>query len=183
MKQLSLIILLLLSALTVDAQQYAVYRVKGSAIIILRQRKIPLSRGMWVAPKDIVNVSAGSELKLFSAQLREMVTLNGQCAGSLASLMASQRNSRQNVTQQYFDFIVKNLSGKGGTEEQLQGGRSTAIFRDDNDSLLIDYVFFPQLKPIIFHAVPVDNLIDSKPTLQCSPMRLPPAFNISTPWK
>ena len=173
MKQFLLTLLLLLSTLATQAQQYTVYRVKGSAALVSKQKKTPLARGILVKPGDVINVSAASELKLFSPELHEMVTLEGQCAGSLASLMASQSTSRQSMTQKYFDYIMKNMAGKNDSEEQLQGGRTTAIFRDDTDSLLADFEFFPLLTPVAHLGASVGGMIEPKPQPRLSTARPP----------
>ena len=50
MKQFLLTLLLLLSTLATQAQQYTVYRVKGSAALVSKQKKTPLARGILVKP-------------------------------------------------------------------------------------------------------------------------------------
>lgn len=135
MKHILSVITLLLFALGASAQQYAVYRVKGEASLVVKRVKKPLEKGMKLDGKDVVNMSNQSELKLFDEEAREMITLKNQCAGSLASIIDAQKQSRQSMTSEYFAYIVKNMRGYG-QEERMQAGRTTAIFRNDADSLL-----------------------------------------------
>ena len=137
MKQLLLIFsLILCSTGIVIAQDYAVYRVKGEVCQVVKNKKIVLQKGMKVTMKDILNMGNHSELKLFDEKRRQMVTLKNQCAGSLKSLINSQKESVQNMTADYFSYILKNMSGQG-QEDRMLAGRTTAIFRDDADSLLV----------------------------------------------
>lgn len=98
---------------------------------------------------SIVNLTNHSELKLFDEEHHEMVTLRGQCAGSLSSLIASQKGARQSMTQDYFAFILKSMTGHEA-KENIQAGRTTAIFRNDADSLLDasdePLTYFPNLR-------------------------------------
>lgn len=135
MKHLLLTIITIFVSITCSAQQYAVYRVKGEVFQVVKNKKIPLKKGMTLSPKDILNLNAKSEIKLFDEEAREMITLKKQCAGSISSLIASQKQSRQSMTADYYAYISKNMKGLG-QEDRMLAGRTTAVFRDDTDSLL-----------------------------------------------
>lgn len=149
MKKSLLILLSLLAVLTITAQQYVVYRVKGSAVLVVKRERKPLQKGTRLSMNSLVNLTNRSELKLFDKEHHEMVTLRGQCAGSLSSLIASQKGARQSMTQDYFAFIMKSMTGNEA-KENIQAGRTTAIFRDDTDSLLDapdePLTYFPNLQ-------------------------------------
>lgn len=137
MKQLLLIISLILGSTGIAiAQDYAVYRVRGEVCKVVKNKKIVLQKGMKLTAKDILNMGSHSELKLFDEKGRQMVTLKNKCAGSIKSLINSQKESQQNMTADYFAYILKNMSGQG-QEDRMLAGRTTAIFRDDADSLLM----------------------------------------------
>lgn len=135
MEQALIIITIIFATITCYAQQYAVYRVKGEVCQVVKKKKVPMKKGMKLSAKDILNMSAKSEIKLFDEQAREMITLKNQCAGSISSLIASQKQSRQSMTAEYFAYISKNMKGLG-QEESMMAGRTTAVFRNDRDSLL-----------------------------------------------
>lgn len=158
MKQILLLLTLLLAPLGIHAQEYAVYRVKGEAYQVVKQKKTTLQKGMMVNQKTILKLEPNSEVKLFNEKDREMVTFKNQCAGSIASLIASQKQARQSMTADYFAYIVKNMAGKG-LESHITQGRTTAVFRDDADSLLYseDSVMMPKVKQ-----VPPASIVDAK---------------------
>jgi hypothetical protein len=91
---------------------------------------------MKLTPKDVINLADKSEIKLFHEQAREMITPKNQCAGSVSSLIASQKDSRKSVTADYLAYIMNNRSGQG-QENGILAGRTTSVFRDDSDSLFV----------------------------------------------
>jgi hypothetical protein len=136
-KTLLLILTAILAVvLNAGAQQYEVYRVRGEVTLTVRQNAIPLKKQQVLGPKDILSLAYRSELKLVERQSQEMITLKGQCAGSIASLIEQQQSARQKMTPDYFNFVISNLKGEG-YNEGLQAGKSTTIYRDDADSLFL----------------------------------------------
>ena len=133
MRQLLLSVFMLLT-LSMMAQNYAVYRVRGDVVQIKKKAQTKLEKGQQLTPKDVVRLAERSELKLFDEEHREMTTLRGPAAGSIASLTEAQKDARQSMTVDYFNFIVKNMTGHGD-DVGLKAGRTTAIFRDETDSL------------------------------------------------
>lgn len=158
MKRLLLLTLMLGMLLSLEAQQFTVYRVKGNANSVVKKVKHPLQKGMTLTVKNVVNLDKGSELKLFDQEHREMVTLRGQCAGSIGSIVAAQQGSRQSMTAKYFAFIVNSLTSKTNSED-FNSGRTTAIFRGDTDSLLVGSLdaqeFYPLFMGLQVAPVPV----------------------------
>jgi len=126
--------LLLLLSLTVGAQEYTVYRVRGEVSLVVKQKASPLVSNQRLDSASIISLNKGSELKLVTMKTQEMVTLRGQCAGSLRSLIAQQSGSRQKMTAQYMQFVLKNMRGEGYNAGQ-QAGRSTTIYREGDDDL------------------------------------------------
>jgi len=127
---------LIIGALTASAQHYEVYRVRGEVSLVVKQNATPLAKHQVLTPADILSLAYRSELKLIERQSREMITLKGQCAGSLATLISQQADARQKMTPEYFNFVISNLKGEG-YNEGMQAGKSTTIYRDDADSLFI----------------------------------------------
>jgi hypothetical protein len=143
-----------LFAFNVLAQNYAVYRVKGDVVLMKKKNSTYLEKGQILTPKDIVRIAAKSELKLFDEEHREMITLKNQGAGSLSSLILAEKGSRQSMTADYFAFILKNMTGHHD-DVGLKAGRTTAIFRDEGDSLLsAPNQFFPALENSCIQLVP-----------------------------
>ena len=128
--------ILLLAVASASAQQYEVYRVRGEASLVVKQQAKPLAKQQVLAPTDILSLAHRSEVKMFVRESQEMITLRGQCAGSIASLIEQQQNARQVMTPDYFNFVLSNLKGEG-YNEGLQAGKSTTIYRDDSDSLFL----------------------------------------------
>jgi len=127
---------LFLSVLTANAQKYEVYRIRGEVSLVVKQNATPLVKQQELAPSDILSLAYRSEVKLIERQTQEMITLKGQCAGSIATLIDRQTNARQQMTPEYFNFVISNLKGEG-YNEGLQAGKSTTIFRDDADSVFV----------------------------------------------
>ncbi|MBQ9667384.1 MAG: hypothetical protein IJV45_01365 [Prevotella sp.] len=126
----------ILPVLTASAQQYEVYRIRGEASLVVKQQATPLSKNQVLTPSDIISLAYRSEVKMIVRETQEMITLKGQCAGSIASLIDQQQNARQKMTPDYFNFVVSNLRGEG-YNEGLQAGKSTTIYRDDTDSIFV----------------------------------------------
>ncbi|MBR1594601.1 MAG: hypothetical protein IJ659_07510 [Alloprevotella sp.] len=130
-------ILFLLTATAANAQQYVVYRTRGIAEFVVGQQATRLKVGQRLSDEDILSLAHQSEVKLVAGSTKEMLTIKGQAAGSISTLLSSQNATRQKMTAQYFSFVLNNLRGRG-YNEAVQSGRSTTVFRDESDSIFVD---------------------------------------------
>jgi hypothetical protein len=90
-----------------------------------------------IKDKEIISLTQGSELRLVGIHDSVMFVLHDQCVGSVKSLINTQSASRLSMTKKYFDFVVKSLTGNG-FNEGIAAARTTAVYRDDADMLLMN---------------------------------------------
>lgn len=116
-----------------EVPAYCVYEIKGDVSLVVKAKKYALEPSNVLKGGDVLNLSQGSVIRFVDLQSRVMITLKGQCAGSLSSLILSQKASSRNMTNKYFAFVLNNLKGKG----ERAPGKVAAVFRGESDSLLL----------------------------------------------
>ena len=137
--------LLLLVPLHLSAQDvdYKVFKIKGEVCKTVRKgrsvQKEVLKETDAIKEKDIISLTQGSELQMVSIKDSTMITLRNQCAGSVKSVP---------MPKKYFDFVMKNLSGNG-FNEGIAAGRTTAVYRGDEDMLSDESGDSLQLFPVL----------------------------------
>ena len=146
---LLLLVPLLLSAQDVD---YKVFKIKGAVCKTVRKgrsvQKEVLKETDAIKEKDIISLTQGSELQMVSIKDSTMITLRDQCAGSVKSLVNNQNAKSVPMPKKYFDFVMKNLSGNG-FNEGIAAGRTTAVYRGDEDMLSDESGDSLQLFPVL----------------------------------
>ena len=143
MKKAIVLWLLLLVPLFLSAQEveYKVFKIKGEVCKTQKKgksvQKEILNEKDIIKDKEIISLTQGSELRLVDIRDSVMFVLHDQCAGSVKSLINTQSASRLSMTKKYFDFVVKSLTGNG-FNEGIAAARTTAVYRDDADMLLMN---------------------------------------------
>lgn len=136
-KRLCFMLVFWTMAIVAHSQQYVVWQVKGGAFKVVKKERIPLAKGMKLEKRDVLSLVRPCEVKLFDEAAREMVTLKDQCAGSIASLVDEQKDSRESMNVKFFNYVVSRLARQGASDH-IMDGRITAIHRGDDEALFAD---------------------------------------------
>lgn len=149
----------------IQPAEYQVYRLVGEVFKVVKKDRKPIAVRDTLHEKDVISLAENSEIKLVNMADSTMVTLRDQCAGSIATLIEAQKDSKQLITPRYLAFIKKQLFGNG-YNEQMATGRSTAVYRTDLDSLLVStdtqQIVIPCQYDVVEHfAVSLQNILTS----------------------
>ena len=149
----------------IQPAEYQVYRLVGEVFKVVKKDRKPIAVRDTLHEKDVISLTENSEIKLVNIADSTMVTLRDQCAGSIATLIEAQKDSKQLITPRYLAFIKKQLFGNG-YNEQMATGRSTAVYRTDLDSLLVStdtqQIVIPCQYDVVEHfAVSLQNILTS----------------------
>lgn len=136
-KSLIAIFFLLMFIYSSRAQEYVVYDVTGNVTYLVKKEKKAVSVRQKFKDKDVLFIPSKGSIRLFDKEQKKLFTLSGKTTGSIKSIIASPHGTEKSLSEKFFAYIIKNLSGNLVTKT-CETEHGTNIFRDDLDSLFID---------------------------------------------
>lgn len=134
-----MLMLLFISASAIDgaAQDYDVYSVRGEVKLIRGRSKSPIKLRDKITDEQIVSVPQSGMIMLLDKTGKKLYTINQPCTGKLKSLLAEDKASVKNLSNQYLKYLLAQLKGKGSIMTETAYMQRTASAYRDADSLLI----------------------------------------------
>lgn len=157
MKKILTIIILLLSAVSVDGKTYTVFLVRGDVSVVKNHTLTPVKEGMVIDDNSFVKMDKHSTLTLMDERMRRLPSVNGVRKGKLKKMLKSDRTKILYFLEDMWDFITgKSASDFGVSVDKdknvyINGGFSRGDGSDESaDENAIQVI---KLKQIIEEAI------------------------------
>lgn len=134
MKKCFFTLVLFVTTIIANAQQYKVYSVTGT---VTENGKAVVVKHMLTS-KSVLSISKGGRIILFDSTNNKLITLKSEGKGNIASLVKIAGNSEKVISGSYLSFITQKMTSEDKKDNTYMQGAGFAY--RDADSLLMDAI-------------------------------------------